>query len=185
MIGFKKAAPEQARLKVSMYGPPRKRPDLAARNRAGTIHGHWVDGHPSPTYKSWEAMKARAHFGTGKDAPRYLGRGITVCRRWLIFQNFLADMGERPAGTTLDRIDGDDGYRPGNCRWATLAEQSANKRTARIVVAFGHARPITEWEQISGISHQAIAYRLAAGWHPDDAVSLRTSHANRRPAHAG
>jgi hypothetical protein len=58
--------------------------------------------------------------------PRYGGRGITVCERWLDFRNFLADMGEKPRGLTLERLDNDEGYSPGNCAWATPAEQSRN-----------------------------------------------------------
>lgn len=95
-------------------------------------HGHrWTACRrgKSPTYQSWAAMKARClNPGRAKYAD-YGGRGIKVCDRWLgSFSNFLADMGERPEGMTLDRIDNDGDYGPGNVRWATPKEQRANQR---------------------------------------------------------
>lgn len=74
-------------------------------------------------------MFQRCSDPNGKSWNRYGGRGISVCERWHVFENFMADMGERPRGMTLDRIDGDRGYEPGNCRWATPAMQS--KHTIR------------------------------------------------------
>lgn len=91
-----------------------------------TTHGHTRP--ESPTYRAWGAMKTRC---TNPNQPKwkyYGGRGITVCHRWSRFENFLADMGEKPAGLTLDRIDVNGNYEPGNCRWATWHEQRVNQR---------------------------------------------------------
>lgn len=85
----------------------------------------------SGTYKSWQMMKARCSCPNYTQFKDYGGRGITVCDRWLKFENFLEDMGERPAGRTLDRINNDGNYEPSNCRWATRAEQNGNKRKKR------------------------------------------------------
>ena len=97
------------------------------------VHGHLVGHRASPTYFSWQTMIQRCKNQKAPNYSYYGGRSIKVCGRWLSFENFLTDMGVRPEGLTLDRIDSDGDYEPGNCRWASWKEQMANRRMGRRV----------------------------------------------------
>ena len=92
-------------------------------------HGCNTTTYRSPEYSSWNSMKQRCLNPNSKDYANYGGRGISVCDSWQdSFQQFFEDMGIRPEGTTLDRMDNDGNYEPGNCRWATAKEQNSNRR---------------------------------------------------------
>jgi hypothetical protein len=96
-------------------------------------HGHALGHTMTRTYSSWVSMRRRCLNPTDKDFARYGGRGITICERWTTYENFLADMGERPEGKTLDRYPDKNGnYENGNVRWATPEEQANNRRPRRL-----------------------------------------------------
>jgi len=121
-------------------------------------------------YLCWASMKSRCLSPKDQRYPRYGGRGISVCDRWLEFENFLTDMGERPRGRSLDRIDNDGNYEPGNCRWATQLEQQSNRRSNRLLTFRGETLCMTEWARRIGISAQALFTRLKRGWPVDVAL---------------
>lgn len=95
-------------------------------------HGHTRKGKISPEYRSWYSMKRRCYDPKHKGYKYWGGRGITVCDEWKNdFERFLSDMGERPLGTSIDRIDVDGNYEPSNCRWATSTIQNNNRRNSK------------------------------------------------------
>ena len=114
----------------------------------------------TPTYSSWHGMKGRCNNENHHKYHLYGGRGISLCERWHDFSNFLEDMGERPEVTTLDRIDSEKGYEPGNCRWATPTEQNRNKRTSVYLELHGILATVEEWSEVCGIHPMTIRSRL-------------------------
>jgi hypothetical protein len=132
-------------------------------------HGHSTAG-VSPTYHSWCGMLARCTNPSHRSFARYGARGITVCDRWKQFDNFLADMGEKPDGTSLDRIDFNRGYIPGNCRWATPREQARNKRNNYLITIEGMTHCVAEWAELFGIRKDLIWERRQRGWSDVEAV---------------
>jgi hypothetical protein len=138
-----------------------------------TTHGRKPRGRKTcPVYKAWQNIISRCHNPRKPDFARYGARGITVCDRWReSFENFLADMGERPSPKhSIDRIDNNGNYEPGNCRWATNSEQQRNKRTNRLITIDGITHCVVEWAEIKGIPGNNINARLHEGWSDYDAV---------------
>ncbi|MHB8815449.1 MAG: hypothetical protein ACYDAE_19565 [Steroidobacteraceae bacterium] len=124
-----------------------------------------------PTYLSWQRMKSRCLNPNDKDYRHYGGRGIRVCERWLKFENFLADMGERPAGTQLDRRENNGHYEPGNCRWITKKQNSRNRRRSVMVTVDGVTRCAAEWAELKGLPLETVSARLKRGWSAERAVN--------------
>jgi len=113
-----------------------------------------------PLYTTWVNMRARCRNPNNSNYKYYGGRGIKVCDRWDIFQNFLDDMGQRPRGTTLDRINNEGNYEPENCRWETQRVQLNNTRSNRKVCYNGAQRTIAQWSRATGIKYTTLRQRL-------------------------
>ena len=131
--------------------------------KSSTKYSLTKSGKPSATYKTWMSMKDRCYREEHEAFANYGGRGIKVCKRWLKFENFLADMGERPQGMTLDRIDNDKGYSKSNCRWATQESQSNNKRTCIYLTYQGKTQTIAQWARELKLPHYVILRRYHRG----------------------
>jgi hypothetical protein len=126
----------------------------------------------STTWGSWTAMKGRCLRKKHHAYARYGGRGIKICERWNNFENFLADMGERPLGTTLDRINADGNYEPKNCRWADWKTQGSSRRNVRFLTYKGKTKHILDWSMELGVSHALITGRLKRGLTVEQAFEL-------------
>ena len=124
-------------------------------------------------------MRQRCVNPNHKSYKYYGGRGIKVCDRWLeSFESFLADMGEAPKGMSIERNDVGGNYEPSNCRWATMEDQSNNRRTNRFITHEGRTQTIAQWAEEIGMSRQALRYRLDNGWSIKEAFEMKLNHGN-------
>lgn len=137
-----------------------------------TASRNYIHGHPKDaTYWSWAHMIQRCENTKNKSYKDYGGRGITVCDRWKTFKNFLADMGDKPTGLLLDRIDNSRGYFKANCRWTTRHVQNNNRRNSIKYTHDGQTRSLNEWASILGIDRETIWARVKSGWSVSKALT--------------
>jgi hypothetical protein len=117
----------------------------------------------TPEWRAWKGMVERCTSPTHKAWAHYGGRGIKVCKRWLTFENFYADMGPRPDGMTLDRENNNRGYSPANCRWATWDEQQNNRRSNVYLTLDGETKTLKQWATQFSVDYAVAKYRHASG----------------------
>ena len=144
--------------------------DLTRRNPTGCgcrKHGHARRGDRSPEHQAWADMRQRCNNPKNKSWDIYGARGIAVCDRWENFEKFLSDMGERPAGMSLDRINNDGNYEPGNCRWTTNSVQAVNRGTTKL-----DARKVMEIRCFA--RDQRISHRMIADMYGVKRTSIRS-----------
>lgn len=147
--------------------------------RRSTIHGHAERNNESSTYCSWQSMLKRCLNPKHHQFQDYGGRGIKVCDRWLKFENFLADMGERPTGLTLERKENDKGYYQANCRWASPKEQANNRRSNRLITYNGKTQTMTQWAEEISVQVATLWKRLKLGWSIERALTKNNLKINR------
>lgn len=126
--------------------------------KQSTVHGL----HDVPEYEIWKAVKARCNNKNGINYKRYGGRGIVVCKRWSkSFENFYKDMGSRPSlDYSIDRINNDGNYEPGNCKWSTRIEQANNTRTNRFLTYGNETKTLAQWSRKFGIDQDKLRHYL-------------------------
>ncbi len=144
----------------------------------------------TPGYHAWANMVQRCTNPLATHYAAYGGRGIGICDRWRqSFEAFIADVGPRPsAAHSIDRIDTNGHYEPGNVRWATATQQQRNTRRNHLIEAFGQTKPLVEWAELTGLCYVTIVNRIRAGWSPERALTKRSQRrgaAEPKPALGG
>lgn len=144
-------------------------------------HGHSQRDNRTPEYGTWIKIRERCAKPGTRNFADYGGRGITVCERWLVFENFLADMGERPSDLhSIERKDNSAGYSPNNCVWATRTEQARNRRSNHVLLMGGESMSAAAWAERTGLDSLTILARVRRGWTHDAAISTPLLRLSRR-----
>jgi len=137
-----------------------------------SVSTHGMSG--TRVYQIWAGMNRRCSPSAfGKSKRLYFDKGIVVCDRWKIFENFLQDMGLPPNGTSLERIDGNKNYEPSNCKWATSQEQANNTTRNHCVEYLGKKQTLAEWARELGIKPNTLMYRIKRGMPIDKALKTQ------------
>lgn len=129
-------------------------------------HGYKTAGKYSPEYSVWVNMRARCNNPKNTRFKTYGARGIKVCPRWEEdFLNFLSDVGRRPTPDhSIDRIDNNGNYEPGNVKWSTRKEQCRNRSTSRLITFAGETKTLADWAEQTGLGMKLLHNRLSNGW---------------------
>lgn len=141
----------------------------AGRNRI--IHGYARNGHSTPEYRTWSGMMQRVKNSNSPNFGDYGGRGISICERWEDIDNFIEDMGIRPNGTSIERINNNGDYCKDNCYWATRTEQQNNRRNNKFITYNGDTKTIAQWENEYKFPVDTIRRRIKYGWTIDEALT--------------
>jgi hypothetical protein len=138
-----------------------------------TTHGHTRTYGSTRIYQTWKSMRSRCHNPNDPSFAYYGAKGIVVCDRWReSFENFVADMGERPLGHTLDRYPDNGGnYEPSNCRWATRRTQTLNTSRTKWITFNGETLCMKDWAERVGLLQETLWTRLNRGWPIEKALS--------------
>ncbi len=146
---------------------------MTCKRSVQKVHGGAPKSGKSPEYIAWQHIKARCLNPTDRNYVNYGGRGITICDAWRNdFAAFLDGVGYRPSSShTIDRIDNDGGYFPGNVRWATRTTQARNRRITKLLTVDGVTRPQSEWASVFGLLPKTLNARLKLGWTVERALA--------------
>ena len=156
-----------------------------AKNKCDTNHPNFkhgyrrtINGKTTPTYNCWIGIKSRCLNKNHSEWHNYGGRGITICDRWLDFKNFFEDMGERPVGLSIDRINNNGDYEPSNCRWTDHKTQCRNFRK-NVIIEFNNKKMcISEWAEFLGINRKTLTARFENGYSIEQALNMNV-HSKR------
>lgn len=136
-------------------------------------HGHGGRCNQSSEYMTWQSMLERCRNPKNRYYHNYGGRGISVCKRWIKFENFISDMGLKPKDQkySIERINNDGNYEPSNCKWATREEQESNKRTNRYITYNGVTLHLSAWARKQSLKPNCIKNRLKNNWSIEKALT--------------